>query len=254
MDYRGSSASISENNRASTWFGSGTLRCLDPLQVEPIFRSEIVAHRQEATLRSADVITFACAGPSGPASAASSTVQVDVLVHSSKHIRRVTLESWLDPAQFPQVAEFRWKAIQTGGSSYMRNPIVQQFLEGSELDAPGAGKRLRIDLAGLSGLSPKKCGRKIGYRKPPRPGNAADASAGSAAGAGPAAAADAPSRTPRRSLSCADASSPLGAATDPCVGRGRGRGSGGSPADGLGSGAGGPGDQGRGRGSPAPSA
>jgi hypothetical protein len=102
MNYHGSSASISENSRASTLFGSGTLRCSDPLQVETIFRSENVAHRQEATLRSADVITFACAGPSGPASAASST---DVLLHSSKHIRRVMLDSWLDPAQTPQVAE-----------------------------------------------------------------------------------------------------------------------------------------------------
>jgi hypothetical protein len=71
----------------------------------------------------------------------------------------------------------------------MCNPIVQQFLEGSELqgselDAPASGKRLRVDLAGLSGLLPNKCGQKVGYRKQQRPGDAADASAGSAAGAG----------------------------------------------------------------------
>jgi hypothetical protein len=111
-DYRGSSANTSETIQATTWFGCGSIRCSDPLQVETIIRSENVAHRQEATLRSADVITFAfaCTGPRGPESAASGTVQVDVLVHSSKNIR------------------------------------------------PAAGKRLRVDLAGPSGLLPKKCG------------------------------------------------------------------------------------------------
>jgi hypothetical protein len=57
---------------AKTWFGCGTLCCSDPLQGIKIFRSVNVAHHQEATLRSADVIKFACAGPSGPESAASS--------------------------------------------------------------------------------------------------------------------------------------------------------------------------------------
>ena len=107
-----------------------------------------------------------------------------------KNTRRVTLEAWLNSTQTPQIAKFRWEAIQTGkGKSYLRNPIVQQFLEGSELqeselDASTNGKRLRVDLAGLSGLLPNKCGRKVGYRKQQRPGDAADASAGSAAGAG----------------------------------------------------------------------
>jgi hypothetical protein len=97
---------------------------------------------------------------------------VDVLVHSSKHIRRVTLEAWLDPdAQTFQPPQTRQEeAIQTWkGNSYMRNLIVQQFLEGSELDAPVSGKRLRVDFAGLSGLSPKKV-KKVGYRKPPPKG------------------------------------------------------------------------------------
>jgi hypothetical protein len=95
---------------------------------------------------------------------------VDVLVHSSKHILRATLAAWMNSGQNPCIAKFQLDAIQTGkGKSYMRNPIVQQFLEGSalqesELDAPANGKGLRVDLAGLSGLSPKKCGRKVGYR------------------------------------------------------------------------------------------
>ncbi|MEI7974037.1 MAG: hypothetical protein WCH11_06705 [Bdellovibrio sp.] len=83
VDYRGSTASNSElTNHAKTWFGRGTMSCLDLSQVETIFRSEHVAHRQETTLGLAEVITFAYGR--GPESAASSTVQVEVLVHSSK--------------------------------------------------------------------------------------------------------------------------------------------------------------------------
>ena len=35
--------------------------------------------------------------------AASSIVQVEVLVYSSKTIRHISLEAWLDPAQKPQI-------------------------------------------------------------------------------------------------------------------------------------------------------
>ena len=83
VDYRGSSTSNSVIIRALTWFGRGMMGCADLSQVEAIFRSENVAHRQQATIRSAQAITFACE------SAASSTVQVEVLVHSSETIRRV---------------------------------------------------------------------------------------------------------------------------------------------------------------------
>ena len=154
VDYRGSSASNFELSTALTWFGRGTIICSDPSNVEAIFRSENVAHRQAATLRSADVITLACAGPRAPETAASSTVQVEVLLHSSTHIRRTTLEAWLDPARNPKIEKFEWSAIQTGkGYPYSRDPTVQKFLEGSALDPPVAGKRLRIDLAGPSGHS-----------------------------------------------------------------------------------------------------
>ena len=63
VDYRGSSASNFERVHAKTWFGRGTMICLDPSQVEAIFRSENVAQHQAATLSSAEVITFASAGP-----------------------------------------------------------------------------------------------------------------------------------------------------------------------------------------------
>ena len=208
VDYRGSSASHLEIIQAKTWFGRGTMRCSDLKQVAAIFSSENVAQHRQATLMSAKVITLACADSLGPESAASSTIQVEVLVHSSNKIRRGTLESWLHPAQHDQIVKFAWEAVQTGqGRPYSSNPTVQKFLEESTLDPPAgvAGKRPRIDLVGPSGLSPKKCGRKPGYRKP-RPGDADDA-AGSAAGAGPAPAADTPSRAaPRHSLTSAGAS------------------------------------------------
>jgi hypothetical protein len=139
VDYRGSSANVSEIILASTWFGCGIFLCSDPLQAETIFRSANVVNCQESTLGSADV-TFACAGPRGPEAATYSTVQVDVLVHSSKSIRRVTLDAWMNSTQNPQIAKFEWKAVHTGkGKSYMRHPIVQQFLEGSKLTAPAVG-------------------------------------------------------------------------------------------------------------------
>ena len=71
--------------------------CLDPSQVEAIFRSENVAQLQALTLSSAEVITFACAGSRAHESAASSMVQVE-------------LETWLDPAQKNQIE----KTIHTG--------------------------------------------------------------------------------------------------------------------------------------------
>jgi hypothetical protein len=240
VDYRGSSASNSEIIHAKTWFGRGAMRCSDSSQVEAIFRSEAVANSQMSTLGSAELITFACCGacPQGQPSAASTTVQVEVLVHSSKPIRRGTLEAWLDPAQHHQIVKVEWDAVETGkGSPYSRDPTVQKFLAESALDPPMAGKRPRVDLAGPSGLSPKKCGRKVGYRKPPRPGDADgrdDAARCAAAGAGPAAAADAPPRAaPRRSLSSAGASQAPGPGSS---GGGVGRGSAGaSQAPGLGS-------------------
>ena len=99
------------------------MRCSDPSQVQAIFRSENVAHRQEATLKSAEVITFACAGPLGPESAASSTIQVEVLVHSSKVIRHVTLAEWL---RHPAIVMFEWEAVQTGkGRPYSGSSSIE---------------------------------------------------------------------------------------------------------------------------------
>ena len=127
VDYRGSSANVSEIIRASTWFGTGTFLCSDPKEAKTIFESANVVHRQQATLGSADVISFAaCAGPRGPEDAASSTVQVHVLVHSRANVRRGTLEAWLNSKQNPLIAKVEWEAVQIGtGKSYRRYPIVQ---------------------------------------------------------------------------------------------------------------------------------
>jgi hypothetical protein len=64
-------------NLLANMVGCGKVLRSDSLQVESISRSENVAHRQEATLpslRSADVISFACAGPMGHESATLSSV------------------------------------------------------------------------------------------------------------------------------------------------------------------------------------
>ncbi len=65
--YPGSSASISDiiMIRSSTWFGCGSnaawfkFRISDPSQVESIVNTKNVPHRQEETLDSEQVITFA---------------------------------------------------------------------------------------------------------------------------------------------------------------------------------------------------
>jgi hypothetical protein len=54
------------------------------------------------------------------------------------------LEAWINSAQNSEIAKFELEAVQslqTGkGKSYRRHPIVQQFLDGSELTAPSVGK------------------------------------------------------------------------------------------------------------------
>jgi hypothetical protein len=67
----------------NTWFSCGTFFGSDPLRVKSIFTSENVARRQQATLGSVDVITFACAGPLAWSQQLPIPVQVDGLVHSS---------------------------------------------------------------------------------------------------------------------------------------------------------------------------
>ena len=132
-----------------------TRNCLDSAQVETFFRSQEVSHRQTTTLGKASVITFACSGR--VSAAASSNVDVDVVVHFPTKIWLATLESWLYPALQPQIVKFEWSAVRTGlGKPYMRDPTVQKFLEETALGLPMPGKRPRVDLAGPSGVSPIK--------------------------------------------------------------------------------------------------
>ena len=90
-----------------TWFVCGTMICSDPSQVEAVFTTEIIAQHKAVTLTSAEVITFACAGPLEPESPASGIVQVEVIMHSSsstaiqQQFQIITLEIWLDPARNP---------------------------------------------------------------------------------------------------------------------------------------------------------
>jgi hypothetical protein len=91
-------------------------------------------------LGSAEMIIFACAGPWGQAgpweqeSAASSTVQVEVLVHSSAMIMiwHVTLEVWLEPtqklSQKPIIRECMWEGFQTWkGRQFSCDPTDQKI-------------------------------------------------------------------------------------------------------------------------------
>ena len=163
VDYCGSSACEWEIGNTKTWFGCGAMRCSDPEQVEEIFRSGDVAHRQLNTLGLASVISFSCASaaPFEPESAASNTMAVEVLVHSSKMIRHGTLEAWLDPFLNPRIVKFVWKPVRTGkGNSYMHDPTVQKFLDETMLDTAAtaalAGKRQRVDLASPSSITLKK--------------------------------------------------------------------------------------------------
>ena len=173
-DYCVTRSSDKQLVQPNTWFGCGTMQCSSIDQVEEVFRSANVAHRQEETLGLASVITFACAAPAHE-SAASNIIQVEVLVHSKSHIRLGTLDAWLDPAINPKIMKFKWSPVRTGkGKSYMCDPTVQKFLEETALESPVTGKRPRIDLAGPSGVSPKRAGRKLGWRKQ-RPGDATDA-------------------------------------------------------------------------------
>ena len=149
VDYRESSEVKSVRVLAMNWFGRGTVRCTDPSQAEAIVRSENVIHRQEATLGSASVISFACAAPSGPESAAAGSVQVEVLVHGASPIRRSTLEAWLDPAIHPQIVKFEWSPVETGsGKPYFRDPTVKQFLPNAQNNC--CLSRTVCDLANLT--------------------------------------------------------------------------------------------------------
>ena len=63
----------------------------------------------------------------------------------------------------PKIMKFELSPVWTGkGKPYVRDPSIQKFLEETALDPPVPGKRPRIDLAGPSGVSPKKADRKPG--------------------------------------------------------------------------------------------
>ena len=100
----------------------------------------------------------------------------------------------------------------------MCDPTIQKFLKETTLDLPVAGKRPRIDLAGPSGVSPKKAGHNPGWTKP-LPCDAADAGDGQGSAVGPEAVG--PDVTPRAAsrLSLSSASSSPVASARPAVPR-----------------------------------
>ena len=173
VDYRGSTDVCFKEIMARTWFWHGSMRCSDSAQVEAIFRSENMADRQKRKFSTASVISFACSG-SVPTEADPGTLEVDLLVHSSRNIRLRTLEEWLNTATVPEIVKDKWECIETGkGKGYMDHTTVKTFLQVTTKDQPTTGKRLRIDLVGASDEAPRKRGRQAGWRKP-RPADTAE--------------------------------------------------------------------------------
>ena len=175
VDYRGSSevrwVCPSENN-SKAWFWRGSMRCTDATHVKAIFTSKDVADRQQSTLGSVSLITFACSAPAGPDAGVPGIMDVDLLVHSSTNVRLSTLQAWMHPASIPEMVKNEWEYIRTGqGRPYTTNSTVQTFLrestlnlQESTLNLPTTGKRLRVDLVGSSGHAPNKRGPKVGSR------------------------------------------------------------------------------------------
>ena len=128
VDYRGSTDVCFKEIMARTWFWHGSMRCSDSAQVEAIFRSENMADRQKRKFSTASVISFACSG-SVPTEADPGTLEVDLLVHSSRNIRLRTLEEWLNTATVPEIVKDKWECIETGkGKGYMDHTTVKTFL------------------------------------------------------------------------------------------------------------------------------
>ena len=102
----GSSTNDWELVHTNRWFGYGSMRASSRNLQK--FRSEDVANIQKTTLGLASVISFSCTVPNRAEPAASNTMKVEVLVHSSEIIQRWTLETWLNPALHPQIVKFKW--------------------------------------------------------------------------------------------------------------------------------------------------
>ena len=147
-----------ENYREEEWsktcFGCRTIRYSSFEQVAKV-RSANVAHRQEATLNSTSVKTVAFAAPAHESAAA------NILVCRSRFLCTRVERRSTRQRQAIQARSQHPKATQgdhAGPASERRT--------GPPASAALAGQRPRVDLADPSGVSPKKAGRKQGWRKP----------------------------------------------------------------------------------------
>ena len=141
VDFCGSSAHELQLVQISTWFGR----------------------------RLASVISFLCAAHCWPESAAPNTIEVEVLMHSSKIIRCGTLEAWLDAALHPHWFPKSWNSSGAPFGPDKAYHICAIPLAQSSSRKPRWTRlwpaRVRVDLAGPSivTVSPKKGGPKAWF-------------------------------------------------------------------------------------------
>ena len=97
FDFQGSSAEPEgpHYERAGTWFLHARVRLRDDRNFSDLLADRLP--RQEASLKAASLITYACEDVSGEGSEHPGTLQVQILLHgkSGRGIRRGTVEAWL---------------------------------------------------------------------------------------------------------------------------------------------------------------
>ena len=169
FDFLGSSAEPERPNyeRAVTWFLQARVRLRGDRNFSDVLADGLP--RQEASLKAASLISYACKDVSGEGSEHPGTMQVQILLHgkSGTGIRRGTVEAWLPLGD--EIEDLEIEPIHPGKSKqpYTSHPTVQQFYATTALQgdpaAAGTDKRLRVIHHGTEEV--KKAGRPKGSNK-----------------------------------------------------------------------------------------
>ena len=168
FDFLGSSAEPERPNyeRAVTWFLQARVRLRGDRNFSDVLADGLP--RQEASLKAASLISYACKDVSGEGSEHPGTMQVQILLHgkSGTGIRRGTVEAWLPLGD--EIEDLVIEPIHPGKSKqpYTSHPTVQTFYATTALQgdpAAGTDKRLRVIHHGTEEV--KKAGRPKGSNK-----------------------------------------------------------------------------------------
>ena len=130
FDFYGSSAEPerAHHEKAVTWFLHARVRLLGGRNFSHVLADR--KDRQEASLRAAGLIAYACSDLSGAGSEHPDTMQVQILLHgkSGQTIRRGTLQTWLPLGD--EIQELEIEPIRPGKRQpFMSDPTVQKFYE-----------------------------------------------------------------------------------------------------------------------------